>query len=233
MSALWTDIRNAYFSYNGMGVNLFFLFAAVIYLLVTEKKRQRNLLIYEIFGILFLVTPHLGNAIIERAGNGSGNWMVYGILNATVLTAFVAADYLMDRGSTGERAGVIVVFFLLLQAGMSLNYSADYLGMISNPYKISSEVGEIADEIAFLEEPRVFGPTEIVTGLRQYDTRYAVIYGEGLSYSPQDPAQFTQEITAYGCNCVIITTEYDNVDFFNEIGFSKIGSTRHYEVYAK
>ena len=82
MSALWTDVRNAYFSYNGMGVNLFFLFVAVIYLLVTDQKRQRNLLIYEIFGILFLMTPVLANAIIDRSGSGTGSWLVYGILNA-------------------------------------------------------------------------------------------------------------------------------------------------------
>ena len=216
-----------------MGVNLFFLFVAVVYLLVTEKKRQRNLLIYEIFGILFLVTPVLANAIIERAGNGTGNWKVYGILNAAVLTAFVATDFFMDRESRRERVGTLVVFFLLIQAGMSLNYSTDYLGFVSNPYKISSEAEEIAGEIAFLEEPRVFAPAEIASGLRQYDTKYAVIYGDGLSYSPQDPAQFTQEITAYGCNCVIVAAEYDDVDFFNGLGFSRITSTRHYEVYAK
>lgn len=52
MSGLWEDIKNAYFSYNGMGTNVFFLFVAIFYFLIINKKRQRNLLIYEIFGTL-------------------------------------------------------------------------------------------------------------------------------------------------------------------------------------
>ena len=42
MSGLWEDIKNAYFSYNGMGTNVFFLFVAIFYFLITNKKRQRN-----------------------------------------------------------------------------------------------------------------------------------------------------------------------------------------------
>lgn len=233
MSALWTDVRNAYFSYNGMGVNLFFLFVAVIYLLVTDQKRQRNLLIYEIFGILFLMIPVLANAIINRSGSGTGSWLVYGILNAAVLTAFAAADYIMNQKSVKEKIATGIVYIVLLQAGMSLNYSTQYFGTTSNLYKIPSEAVQIAEEIEFLEEPRILAPAEIAGGIRQYDTDYAVIYGTGLSYTPQDLAQFTQEITVYGCNCVVVETEYDNVEHFNELGFSKIASTKHYEVYAK
>ena len=40
MSGLWEDIKNAYFSYNGMGTNVFFLFVAIFYFLIINKKRQ-------------------------------------------------------------------------------------------------------------------------------------------------------------------------------------------------
>ena len=42
MSGLWEDIKNAYFSYNGMGTNVFSLFVAIFYFLIINKKRQRN-----------------------------------------------------------------------------------------------------------------------------------------------------------------------------------------------
>ena len=42
MSGLWEDIKNAYFSYNGMGTNVFFLFVAIFYFLIINKKRQRK-----------------------------------------------------------------------------------------------------------------------------------------------------------------------------------------------
>ncbi len=38
MSGLWEDIKNAYFSYNGMGTNVFFLFVAIFYFLIINKK---------------------------------------------------------------------------------------------------------------------------------------------------------------------------------------------------
>ena len=109
MSGLWEDIKNAYFSYNGMGTNVFFLFVAIFYFLIINKKRQRNLLIYEIFGILFLVTPGIAN----------------GILN------------------------------------MGLNYTSQHLEFITNSYKISNEVMEIAEQLEFVEKPRVLAPEEV------------------------------------------------------------------------
>ena len=66
-----------------------------------------------------------------------------------------------------------------------------------------------------------------------YDTRFAVIYGEGLSFTQENLEQLQMETDSYGCNCLVINSEYDNIEFFNSIGFSKIYNTEHYEVYAK
>ena len=209
MSGLWEDIKNAYFSYNGMGTNVFFLFVAIFYFLIINKKRQRNLLIYEIFGILFLVTPGIAN----------------GILNMT--------DYLINIPTKKEKIIVIVIYILPLQAGMGLNYTSQHLEFITNSYKISNEVMEIAEQLEFVEKPRVLAPEEVAGELREYDTRFAVIYGEGLSFTQENLEQLQIETESYGCNCLVINSEYDNIEFFNSIGFSKIYNTEHYEVYAK
>ena len=96
MSGLWEDIKNAYFSYNGMGTNVFFLFVSIFYLLITNKKRQRNLLIYEIFGILFLMTPGIANGILNMSGQKTDHWMVYGILNIVSVVGVAMTDYLIN-----------------------------------------------------------------------------------------------------------------------------------------
>ena len=217
MSGLWEDIKNAYFSYNGMGTNVFFLFVAIFYFLIINKKRQRNLLIYEIFGILFLMTPGIAN----------------GILNIVAVVGVVMTDYLINIPTKKEKIIVIVIYILLLQAGMGLNYTSQHLEFITNSYKISNEVMEIAEQLEFVEKPRVLAPEQVAGELREYDTRFAVIYGEGLSFTQENLEQLQMETDSYGCNCLVINSEYDNIEFFNSIGFSKIYNTEHYEVYAK
>lgn len=233
MSALWTDIKNAYFSYNGMGINLFFGFAAVLYLLFLHEKKQRNLLIYEIFGILLLVTPLLSNVILQAGGDASENWITYGCLNTAVIAAFAATDYLMKVPSGRERLFVVVMYVLILQAGMTLNYTSEHFSVLKNGYKVPAEVLDIAESIDFLEQPRILAPAEVAGGLREYDTKYAVIYGEGLSFTPENLEQLQLEMESYGCNCVVIETEYDSAEFFDQMGFRKIDTTGHFEVYAK
>ena len=92
---------------------------------------------------------------------------------------------------------------------------------------------EIAEQLEFVEKPRVLAPEEVAGELREYDTRFAVIYGEGLSFTQENLEQLQIETESYGCNCLVINSEYDNIEFFNSIGFSKIYNTEHYEVYAK
>ena len=189
MSGLWEDIKNAYFSYNGMGTNVFFLFVAIFYFLIINKKRQRNLLIYEIFGILFLMTPGIANGILNMSGQNTDHWMVYGILNIVAVVGVVMTDYLINIPTKKEKIIVIVIYILLLQAGMGLNYTSQHLEFITNSYKISNEVMEIAEQLEFVEKPRVLAPEQVAGELREYDTRFAVIYGEGLSFTQENLEQ--------------------------------------------
>ena len=193
MSGLWEDIKNAYFSYNGMGTNVFFLFVSIFYLLITNKKRQRNLLIYEIFGILFLMTPGIANGILKMSGQNTDHWMVYGILNIVAVVGVVMTDYLINIPTKKEKIIVIVIYILLIQAGMGLNYTSQHLEFITNSYKISNEVMEIAEQLEFVEKPRVLAPEEVAgehlyglwnSSKTVYDKRFCP--GSGRSVSGAD-----------------------------------------------
>ena len=175
MSGLWEDIKNAYFSYNGMGTNVFFLFVAIFYFLIINKKRQRNLLIYEIFGILFLMTPGIANGILNMSGQNTDHWMVYGILNIVAVVGVVMTDYLINIPTKKEKIIVIVIYILLLQAGMGLNYTSQHLEFITNSYKISNEVMEIAEQLEFVEKPRVLAPEQVAGELREYDMQLFMV----------------------------------------------------------
>ena len=73
---------------------------------------------------------------------------------------------------------------------------------------------EIAEQLEFVEKPRVLAPEEVAGELREYDTRFAVIYGEGLSFTQENLEQLQIETESYGCNCLVINSEYDNIEFF-------------------
>ena len=161
MSGLWEDIKNAYFSYNGMGTNVFFLFVAIFYFLIINKKRQRNLLIYEIFGCLFVVRPGIAICILNMSGLMRDDWLVYGIVNIVSVVGVAMTDYLINIPSKKEKIIVIVIYILLIQAGMGLNYTSQHLEFITNSYKISNEVMEIAEQLEFVEKPRVLAPEDV------------------------------------------------------------------------
>ena len=179
------------------------------------------------------MTPGIANGILNMSGQNTDHWMVYGILNIVSVVGVAMTDYLINIPSKKEKIIVIVIYILLIQAGMGLNYTSQHLEFITNSYKISNEVMEIAEQLEFVEKPRVLAPEQVAGELREYDTRFAVIYGEGLSFTQENLEQLQMETDSYGCNCLVINSEYDNIEFFNSIGFSKIYNTEHYEVYAK
>ncbi|MBQ8279997.1 MAG: hypothetical protein IJZ23_09180 [Roseburia sp.] len=111
-------LKNVFDSYNTEAYSLIFFFIALIYLIWKNKKEQRNLLIYEIFGILLLVTPFIGNKIITLGAGEESNWPVYGILCAIPLTAYVAVELFSRLSDKKEKCGFIIIFMIVMQLGL-------------------------------------------------------------------------------------------------------------------
>jgi len=118
MSLRLAVLKNVFDAYNTQAYSLIFFFIAVVYLIVKDKKEQRNLLMYEIFGILLLVTPFIGNKIITLGAGEGSNWPAYGILCALPLTAFVATEMFFEAQSKKEKFGFIAVFLIVMLVGL-------------------------------------------------------------------------------------------------------------------
>lgn len=97
------------------------------------------------------MTPGIANGILNMSGQNTDHWMVYGILNIVAVVGVVMTDYLINIPTKKEKIIVIVIYILLLQAGMGLNYTSQHLEFITNSYKISNEVMEIAEQLEFVE----------------------------------------------------------------------------------
>ena len=118
MSLRLAVLKNVFDAYNTQAYSLIFFFVSVVYLIMKDKKEQRNLLMYEIFGILLLVTPFIGNKIITLGAGDGSNWPVYGILCALPLTAYVATELLFEAENKKEKYGFIVVFLIVMLVGL-------------------------------------------------------------------------------------------------------------------
>ncbi len=90
------------------------------YLVVKYKKEQKNLLIYEIFGILLLVTPFIGNKIITLGAFEGSNWPVYGILCVVPLVAYVATELFSEAKNKKESILFVALFLLVLRVGFGI-----------------------------------------------------------------------------------------------------------------
>ena len=117
MSLRLAVLKSVFNSYHTSGFPMIFFFMALVYLIVKDKKEQINLLIYEIFGILLLVTPFIGNKIITLGAESEANWPVYGILCVIPLTAYVATELFKEAKNRKEQCIFVLLFLLVIQLG--------------------------------------------------------------------------------------------------------------------
>lgn len=117
MSLRLAVLKSVFDSYNEHAFPLIFFFIALVYFILKDKKEQRNLLIYEIFGILLLVTPFIGNKIITLGAESEANWPVYGILCVIPLTAYVATELFREAKNRKEQCIFVLLFLLMIQLG--------------------------------------------------------------------------------------------------------------------
>ena len=233
MSLRLAVLKNVFDAYSTRAYSLIFLFIVLIYFIIKDKKEQRNLLIYEIFGILLLVTPFIGNKIITLgAGNGS-NWPVYGILCAIPLTAYAAVDMSAEIRERKEQLKFVVIFFVVLQLGLGISWTGEQFLIPQNLQKTSELTRCIAQELGDADDWNVMAPVRIAGELRECDERIEVFYHDTYEDMQKDLQLLQREAEYYGCNCVILEAIYDDEVIMTEGGFNRLTSVDEYMVYIR
>jgi len=226
-------LKNVFDSYNEKAYPLIFLFLALIYFILKEKKEHRSLLIYEIFGILLLVTPFIGNKIITLGAGKESNWPVYGILCTIPVTAYVVTEVFQERKEKKERVKCLVVLLLVIQLGLGFSVTGDAFVIPKNLQKTPAWVCEVA---AILEEDTewyVMAPTQIAGGLREYDSRIRVFFDSAYTDKQENLELLLSEAEIHGCNCIILEEEYDNEELMQSGGFIRFADIEKYIIYIK
>lgn len=224
-------LKNVFDSYCMRAYPLFFLFLAVIYFILKEKKEQRSLLIYEIFGILLLVTPFIGNKIVTLGAGKEANWPVYGILCAIPISAYVATELFLERTGRKERGKFLLFFIVFLQLGFGVSVTGGQLVLPVNLQKNSEKVREIAEQLSDDREWYVMAPKEIAGELRECDSSIRVFYDESYQELQKDLGLLQKEAVFYGCNGIILERNYNNEEIMLAGGYEKLAEIGEYYIY--
>ena len=226
-------LKNVFDSYNEKAYPLIFLFLALIYFIIREKKEQRSLLIYEIFGILLLVTPFIGNKIITLNAGTESNWPVYGILCTIPVTALVVTELFHERKEKKEQGKCLLVLLFVIQLGLGFTVTKDAFVVPKNLQKTPAVVREVAAVLEADTEWYVMAPTQIAGRLREYDSRISVFFDSDYTEKQEELELLLSEAESYGCNCVILEKEYEDEEIMLEGGFIRLNSVREYSIYMK
>ena len=226
-------LKSVFNTYNTNAYPLIFFFAALVFMLMKNKKEQRNLLIYEIFGILLLVTPFVGNKILTIGSGTDSNWTMYGILCAIPLTAYVAVQLLDYARNKKEKWLIAVMLILLLQMGLGFSMTGDSFALPGSNQKISQTAVSVAAQLELVEEPYVMAPVELAGDLRECSQEIRVFYNAGYEGLQKDLKLLQSEVTYYGCNYVVLNLKYDNQEQMTENGFGNRVCVDDYVIYRK
>ena len=226
-------IRDAYQAYSTSIYNMGFFFVALLYLILKNDKKKRELLLYSILGIVVLSIPVLANRLLTVGGDFGSYWMLYGVLCSAVIIAYAAAEVLAEQKTKGKKVFYAVCFVLALQFSVGFAYSTDYFGLSGNFAKASNEVVVLAEELKQIAEPCVIAPAEVSSELKKYDKNIKIIYGSDVSYDSDNLSQFITAAEGYQCNCVIVADYVDKEDWMLQNGYRVLAATANYKLYTK
>ena len=233
MSLRLAVLKSVFDSYNGKVFPLISFFVVLIYFLVKNKKEQRNLLIYEIFGILLFITPFIGNKLVTLGGDNEANWPLYGILCIVPLLGYAMVDVLQSKSEKKDRIVLLVCLLLAVQMSFGLNVTGEQYSLPGRYQKISKTAIALADMVDVTKEPYVMAPKEVASDIREYNPEIRVFYNDSYTGLQKDLKLLQSEADFYGCNYIILNAEYDNEKVMSAGGYGERICIETYVIYTK
>ena len=233
MREVFESIKSSWQSFGLDTVSLVFYWLAIAWFLLYRKDRKNNnIYLYAVFITLLVIGLQAVLAVLGRAPMDK----LFYLLPEAILVGYVSVEIFADRIPVKKKWIIILLYAIIIQAGMGWRFTTDYAFANYNDRKISSTVMQMADCIEAVEEidePVLLAPEEIATQIQEYDTDIKVAYGEGYHYSEDNLEQLVYEMTTYGCNFAVIKHVYDDEDWMKEQGFTQVIIFDGYSLYYK
>lgn len=172
------DVIHLFQEYMGDGLIIIWFLAAVVYLLLTEKRKPiRIMFVYVPLVLLALFFNPLFAKIIYTFAGDEIYYRILWLMPVTVVIAFSVVNVWSKLQGIKKTAFGIVAAVILIISG-SYIYSNPYFSRAENLYHVPQSVVDICDaiEVEGREVKAVF-PLEMVQYVRQYSPVVCMPYG--------------------------------------------------------
>lgn len=175
---MWSEVWEMYSNYSGTGLILLIYLAALIRLLVCEKRKPVRLLFgYVPVILLLLFFNPLFQKVFYTVVGDEIYYRILWLIPVTMTIAHAAAE-LFGTLSGRRRAAFAVAAGCLAIVSGSYIYANPFFSKAENPYHVPQSVVDICDaiEVEGREVMAVF-PKELVQYVRQYSPVICMPYG--------------------------------------------------------
>lgn len=182
MSEMWM-VSNEYFRlYMGTGLIVIFFLAALIYLLLTEKRKPvRIMFVYVPIIVLLLFFNPLVTKLVYEYADAEIYYRILWLLPVTLVIAYVLVKIYGSLKDKLKLPFVIAAVVLMMVSG-SFIYNNGFYKKVENIYHVPQSVVEICDAIVVegREVMAVF-PEEMLQYVRQYSPVVCMPYGREVT----------------------------------------------------
>ncbi len=250
MGGLLETILTVYKDYGGGSMTTVFVLAALLYLWLTEEKKEIRLtLVYLTAAALALFFFPLFAYVAMRVFLEPGvYYRILWLVPMGLVTAYAGAR-ILSMIETGRRrllAGLLIA--LLLVRGGSLIYKNPMVTKAENPYHLPEAVLSVAD-VMHVEgrDVKAVVPAELLQFIRQYDASILLAYGrdalvqgwnnnplyEAMEASPVRSFAVTDYAKQQGVEYIVLRTGTPIVGTkpIDEYEFSYLTTADNYDIY--
>ena len=224
------EIVTIFQNYCGSGWYPVLFLAALLYLLVTEKKKQIRVVLVEsslVITVLFFLP--FTKTVMNLLGEGETYYRILWLLPMAVVIAYAGIRLFGKH----YRIGFVVLALVLVLTGKSV-YNSPYLSKAQNRYHIPNSVIAICNEIMPAEEEeRVWAvfPQELIYYVRQYTSEVQMPYGREMLEDTIDLDALSPLLTEYNCQYLILNKSVPYTGDPQKNGLTKIADIEAYELY--
>lgn len=239
-----------YKNYGGSSMMTMLVIAAVVYLWVTEEKKEiRQLFVYLITGLAVLFFfPLFAYAAMHFFLDSGVYYRLLWLIPMGTIVSYAAARAVSQIEIRRKRIVAGMLLALLLMQGGSLIYTNPMVTKAENPYHLPKSVISVAD-VMHVEgrDVKAVVPAEMLQFIRQYDASIHLAYGrdalvEGWSNNPLYEAMESNPVHSYaitdygkqqGVEYIVLRTGTPIVGTkpISQYEFSYLTTVDHYDIY--
>lgn len=253
IKSTFAQIIAFYSQYVGNGKYMLLLYISLIYLYITEQKKNNRALLlhFPLLMIAIIFNPLVVQEIITIM-ESDVFWRVFWILPITIIIAYAATNSVLFRSEKSEKIVVAVALITVLIIAGKFIYTTSNFTTASNWYKLPPQTIEVCDilEKECDGEIRAVVPGEFIVSIRQYDANIQMVYGRNgyvnyydstyqdrnTLYTLMQESTFNVDsisklMIKFECNYIVINKTTFLPDSFANYGYHCVASTENYNIY--